>query len=238
MGIRPPKGILLYGPPGCGKTLLAKAAATESGANFIAVKGPEVLSKWVGESEKAIREIFRRARRAAPALIFFDEIDAIAGARGRDTSGVIDRIVNQLLTEMDGIEPLRGVVVIGATNRPDLLDPALLRPGRFDRIIYVPPPDVRARYEILKIHTRKIPLAEDVDLLELAKMTEGYSGADLEALVREAVMLALREDIKPRPIPYSYFKKAMEYVKPSLTHELMQAYEKVREELTRKILYM
>ncbi|MEM1526106.1 MAG: CDC48 family AAA ATPase [Ignisphaera sp.] len=238
MGIRSPKGILLYGPPGCGKTLLAKAAATESGANFIAVKGPEVLSKWVGESEKAIREIFRRARRAAPAIIFFDEIDAIAAIRGHDTSGVIDRIVNQLLTEMDGIEPLRGVVVIGATNRPDLLDPALLRPGRFDRVIYVPPPDVKARYEILKIHTKKIPLSEDVDLLEMAKITEGYSGADLEALVREAVMLALREDIRPRPISLNYFKKAMEYVKPSLTHELLQAYERVKEELLRRMLYM
>ncbi|MEM1541181.1 MAG: CDC48 family AAA ATPase [Ignisphaera sp.] len=237
-GIRPPKGILLYGPPGCGKTLLAKAAATESGANFIAVKGPEVLSKWVGESEKAIREIFRRARRAAPALIFFDEIDAIAAMRGHDVSGVTDRIVNQLLTEMDGIEPLRGVVVIGATNRPDLLDPALLRPGRFDRIIYVPPPDLKARYEILKIHTRKIALAEDVDLIELAKMTEGYSGADIENLVREAVMLALREDIRPRPIGYKYFRKAMEQIKPSLTAEGLQAYERVREELTRKMLYM
>ncbi|MEM1805924.1 MAG: CDC48 family AAA ATPase [Ignisphaera sp.] len=237
-GIRPPKGILLYGPPGCGKTLLAKAAATESGANFIAVKGPEILSKWVGESEKAIREIFRRARRAAPALIFFDEIDAIAAMRGHDVSGVTDRIVNQLLTEMDGIEPLRGVVVIGATNRPDLLDPALLRPGRFDRIIYVPPPDLKARYEILKIHTRKIALAEDVDLIELAKMTEGYSGADIENLVREAVMLALREDIRPRPISYKYFRKAMEQIKPSLTAEGLQAYERVREELTRKMLYM
>jgi transitional endoplasmic reticulum ATPase len=238
MGIRPPKGILLYGPPGCGKTLLAKAAATESGANFIAVKGPEILSKWVGESEKAIREIFKRARKAAPAIIFFDEIDAIAPVRGHDVSGVTDRIVNQMLTEMDGIEALRGVVVIGATNRPDLLDPALLRPGRFDRVIYVPPPDTKARYEILKIHTRKIPLAEDVNLVELAKIAEGYSGADLEALVREAVMLALREDIRPRPIGVKYFTKAMEYVKPSLTKERLESYEKVQEELTRRMLYM
>ncbi len=240
MGIRPPKGILLYGPPGCGKTLLAKAAATESGANFIAVKGPEILSKWVGESEKAIREIFRRARQVAPAIIFFDEIDAIAPARGlhHDTSGVTDRIVNQLLTEMDGIEPLRGVVVVGATNRPDLLDPALLRPGRFDRLIYVPPPDLKARYEILKIHTRKVPLAEDVDLMELAKRTEGYSGADLEALVREAVMLALREELRPRPISMKYFLRAMEIVKPSLTRDKLERYEKIREELTRRILYM
>ncbi len=238
MGIRPPKGILLYGPPGCGKTLLAKAAATESGANFIAVKGPEILSKWVGESEKAVREIFRRARRAAPAIIFFDEIDAIAPVRGHDVSGVTDRIVNQLLTEMDGIEPLRGVVVIGATNRPDLLDSALLRPGRFDRIIFVPPPDLKARYEILKIHTRKIPLADDVDLVQLAKITEGYSGADIEALVREAVMLALRESLVPRPISMKYFQKAMEYVKPSLTRERLEAYEKVHEELSRRMLYM
>jgi transitional endoplasmic reticulum ATPase len=238
MGIRAPKGILLYGPPGCGKTLLAKAAATESSANFIAVKGPEILSKWVGESEKAVREIFRRARRAAPAIIFFDEVDAIAPVRGHDVSGVTDRIVNQLLTEMDGIEPLRGVVVVGATNRPDLLDPALLRPGRFDRVIFVPPPDIKARYEILKIHTRKIPLSEDVELIQLAKATEGYSGADLEALVREAVMLALREDMRPRPISYKYFQKAMEYVKPSLTRERLEAYERVQEELTRKMLYM
>ena len=239
MGIKPPKGILLYGPPGCGKTLLAKAAATESGANFIAVKGPEVLSKWVGESEKAIREIFRRARQVAPAIVFFDEIDAIAPARGvhHDTSGVTDRIVNQLLTELDGITPLRGVIVIGATNRPDLLDPALLRPGRFDRLIYVPPPDKRARYEILKIHTRKVPLASDVDLERLAEMTEGYSGADLEALVREAVMIALRESLKPRPISMKHFEKAMESVKPSLTRDIRRRYENMRNEIVKR-MYM
>ncbi|RUM46870.1 MAG: AAA family ATPase, partial [Hyperthermus sp.] len=195
MGVRPPKGVLLFGPPGTGKTLLAKAAATESGANFIAVRGPEVLSKWVGESEKAIRQIFRRARQVAPAIVFFDEIDSIAPARGmrHDTSGVTDRIVNQLLTEMDGIEPLTNVVVVAATNRPDILDPALLRPGRFDRLIYVPPPDKEARLEILRIHTRKMPLAEDVDLERLAQQTEGYTGADLEAVAREAAMIAVRE---------------------------------------------
>ncbi len=238
MGIRPPRGILLFGPPGTGKTLLAKAAATESGANFIAVRGPEVLSKWVGESEKAIRMIFRRARQVAPAIIFFDEIDAIAPARGfrHDTSGVTDRIVNQMLTEMDGIQPLNNVVVIGATNRPDILDPALLRPGRFDRLIYVPPPDKRARLEILKIHTRRTPLAKDVDLEKLAEMTEGYTGADLEALVREAVLSALREKFEARPVEMKYFLQAMKVVKPSLSREDIERYERLKEQLKRMII--
>uniref|UniRef100_UPI0035940F19 AAA family ATPase n=1 Tax=Acidianus infernus TaxID=12915 RepID=UPI0035940F19 len=183
-----------FGPPGTGKTMLAKAVATESGANFIAVRGPEVLSKWVGESEKAIREIFRRARQTAPTVIFFDEIDSIAPMRGfAHDSGVTERIVNQLLAEMDGITPLNKVVVIAATNRPDILDPALLRPGRFDRLIYVPPPDKKARLEILKVHTRNVPLADDVNLETLAEKTEGYTGADLEAVVREATMLMLRQ---------------------------------------------
>ncbi len=193
MGIKPPKGILLYGPPGTGKTLLAKAVANESGANFISVKGPEVLSKWVGESEKKIREIFNRARMVAPCIIFFDEIDAIAPMRGLDVNRVTDRIVNQLLTEMDGLEELADVVVIAATNRPDILDPALLRPGRFDRKIYVPPPDEEARYEIFKVHTRGMPLAEDVDLKELAERTKFYTGADIEAVCKEAAILAMRE---------------------------------------------
>jgi transitional endoplasmic reticulum ATPase len=193
-GIRPPKGVLLFGPPGTGKTMLAKAVATESGANFIAVRGPEVLSKWVGESEKAIREIFKRARQTAPTVIFFDEIDSIAPMRGMaHDSGVTERMVNQLLSEMDGIVPLSKVVVIAATNRPDILDPALLRPGRFDRLIYVPPPDKKARLEILKVHTASVPLSSDVNLEVLAEKTEGYTGADLEALVREATMIALRD---------------------------------------------
>ncbi|MEM0223094.1 MAG: CDC48 family AAA ATPase, partial [Thermofilum sp.] len=165
LGIDPPKGILLYGPPGTGKTLLAKAVATESEANFVSIKGPEVYSKWVGESERAIRELFRKARQVAPSVVFIDEIDALAPVRGLVTadSGVTERVVSQLLTEMDGLERLEGVVVIGATNRPDILDPALLRPGRFDRLIYVPPPDEKARFEILKVHTRRMPLAEDVN---------------------------------------------------------------------------
>ncbi len=233
MGIRPPKGILLFGPPGTGKTLLAKAAATESGANFIAVRGPEVLSKWVGESEKAIRKIFERARQVAPAIVFFDEIDSIAPARGfrHDTSGVTDRIVNQLLTELDGIVPLQNVVVIAATNRPDIIDPALLRPGRFDRLIYVPPPDKEARKQIFKIHTRKVPLADDVDFDKLAELTEGYTGADIEAVVREAVMTKLREKLEVGPVEMRHFMEALKKVPPSLSPEDIKRYERMAREL-------
>ncbi len=237
MGIRPPKGILLFGPPGTGKTLLAKAAATESQANFIAVRGPEILSKWVGESEKAIRKIFERARQVAPAIIFFDEIDSIAPARGaRFDSGVTDRIVNQLLTEMDGIQPLTNVVVIAATNRPDILDPALLRPGRFDRIIYVPPPDKEARKQIFKIHTRKVPLADDVDFDKLAELTEGYTGADIEAVVREAVMLKLREKLEVGKVEMRHFLQALKKVPPSLTREDIERYERLARELKKMTL--
>ncbi|RLE57376.1 MAG: AAA family ATPase [Thermoprotei archaeon] len=227
MGIKPPKGILLYGPPGCGKTLLAKAVATESGANFIAIKGPEVFSKWVGESERAIREVFRKARMAAPCVVFIDEIDAIAPMRGLGyaDSGVTERVVSTLLTEMDGIERLENVVVIAATNRPDILDPALLRPGRFDRLIYVPPPDYKARLEILKIHTRNMPLDKDVDLEELARRTDGYSGADLELLCREAGLLALRENINADRVSWRHFEEALKRVRPSVTPDLIKMYE-------------
>ncbi|MCI4396801.1 MAG: AAA family ATPase, partial [Thermoprotei archaeon] len=207
-------------------------------ANFIAVRGPEILSKWVGESEKAIREIFRRARQVAPTIVFFDEIDSIAPARGfrYDTSGVTDRIVNQILAEMDGIQPLSNVVVIAATNRPDILDPALLRPGRFDRLVYIPPPDKQSRLSILKIHTRKVPLASDVDLDKLAEMTEGYTGADLEALVREAVMLALREKLEARPVEMKYFLKAMEQVQPSLNKDDIEKYTRLAKQLKKLTL--
>ena len=230
MGITPPKGTLLYGPPGCGKTLLAKAVATESQANFITVKGPEVLSKWVGESERAVREIFRRAKQVAPCIIFFDEIDAIAPERGRryGDSGVTERVVNQLLTEMDGITRLENVIVIGATNRPDILDTALVRPGRFDRVIYVPPPDKESRVEIFKVHTKKMPLADDVNLDKLAEMTENYTGADIEALCREAAIIALREKGGPTKVEMRHFKEAMRRIPPSLTKEDMTRYELIR----------
>jgi len=217
--------------------LLAKAVATESEANFISVRGPELLSKWVGESERAIREVFRRARQAAPCVIFFDEIDAIAPARGfrTDTSGVTDRMVNQLLAEMDGIVPLQNVVVIAATNRPDIIDPALLRPGRFDRIVYVPPPDKKARLEIFKIHLRNTPLDKDVDLEKLAEMTEGYTGADIEAVCREAVLIALREKFKPRPVSMKHFEQALKVVPPSLKPEDIRRYEEIGRELRRAL---
>jgi len=236
MGIDPPRGILLYGPPGCGKTLLAKAVANESEANFIAVKGPEILSKWVGESERAIREIFRKAKEAAPCIVFFDEIDAITPRRGsRHDAGVTDRIVNQLLTEMDGISLLKGVVVIAATNRPDIVDPALLRPGRFDRIIYVPPPDKVARLEIFKVHTRRMPLAPDVDLEQLADRTEGYTGADIAAVCREAAITALRESGKPTKVAMRHFEKALSAIPPSVTPEDAKMYEKIAESLKRMV---
>ena len=245
LGITPPKGILLYGPPGTGKTLLAKAVATESEANFIAIKGPEVLSKWVGESEKNIREIFRKARQAAPTVIFIDEIDAIAPRRGTDVNRVTDRLINQLLTEMDGIQENSGVVVIGATNRPDIIDPALLRPGRFDRLILVPAPDEKARLEIFKVHTRRVPLAEDVSLEELAKRTEGYTGADIEAVVREAAMLAMRRALQEgiiRPgmkadevrgkvkVTMKDFEEALKKIGPSVSKETMEYYRKIQEQ--------
>lgn len=194
MGAKQPKGILLYGPPGTGKTLLAKAVAHETQANFISIKGPELLSKWVGESEKGVREVFRKARQAAPSIIFFDEIDSIAPVRGKSfDSGVTERMISQFLTELDGLEELKGVVVIAATNRPDMIDPALLRPGRFDKIIRIGLPEETSRLEILKIHTKDIPLADDVDLLELSRKTEDFSGAELALLCHEAVLVAIQE---------------------------------------------
>ncbi len=237
IGIKPPKGILLYGPPGCGKTLLAKAVATESNANFVAIKGPEVFSKWVGESERAIREVFRRARTAAPAVIFFDEFEAIASVRGAGyaDTGVTERVISQLLTEMDGIARLEDVVVLAATNRPDLIDPAILRPGRIDRLIYVPPPDLEARKQIFQIYTKKMPLAKDVDLEELAAKTEGYSGADIASVCREAGMFALRRDLNAKEVTRQDFEKALEKVPPSITPEMIQFYEGIAKRVKGRI---
>ncbi len=232
LGIEPPKGVLLYGPPGCGKTLLAKAVASESEANFISIKGPELLSKWVGESEKAVRQVFKKARQVAPAIIFIDEIDSLFPRRGTGLdSGVTERVVSQMLTEIDGIQPLRDIVVIGATNRPDLIDPAILRPGRLERLIYVGPPDLQARHEILKVLTKKMPLAEDVDLWRIATMTDRFSGADLAALVREAAMSALREDLNASKVEMRHFEMALHKIKPSLTDDLLKYYEEVMKTL-------
>jgi transitional endoplasmic reticulum ATPase len=236
MGISPPKGILLYGPPGCGKTLLARAVATESKANFISIKGPELLSKWVGESEKAIREVFRKAKMAAPCIIFFDEFDSIAPSRGRHTSdsGVSEKVLSQFLTELDGLEVMKDILVIAATNRPDILDPALIRPGRIDRILLVPGPDEEARIEILKIFTKKMPLASNVNIEKLSELTEGFSGADIETWCREAAMIALRENIRARKVTVEHFKESRNDMHPTLTKEIVDWYEKFGEKLKRR----
>lgn len=231
LGVNPPKGLLLYGAPGTGKTLLAKAVATESEANFILVNGPELLSKWVGESEKAVREVFKKARHTSPTVVFFDEIDSLAPKRGTNNeSNVTERVVNQLLTEMDGLEDLYDIVVVAATNRPDILDPALLRPGRFDRIILTPVPNEKARTEIFKVHTKGMPVK--VDLQKMAKMTEGYAGADIEAVCREAAIYALREDFQAKSVEEKHFTEALNKVKPSITEEIEKSYQEVKERLS------
>lgn len=251
----PPKGILLYGPPGTGKTLMAKAAAHESEANFISIKGPELLSKWVGESEKGVREVFRKARQAAPCIVFFDEIDAIAPTRGGmgSDSHVTERVISQLLTELDGLEVLSNVIIIAATNRPDIIDAALLRPGRFDRLLYVPPPEKDSRIKIFKIHTSKKPLADDVKIETLAAQTEGYTGADIAALASAAVMLALREHIEKYKDPkkaesaktelkihMKHFEEAMKKIRPLSKHEI-ETYRSIAErfgkpDLTKEVI--
>ena len=233
LGIRPAKGFLLYGPPGNGKTLLAKAVAREAEANFVATKSSDLLSKWVGESEKQVSRLFQRARQVAPTVVFIDEIDALAPARGSGIgdSNVTERVVNTLLAEMDGLEELQGVVVIAATNRPTLLDPALLRPGRFDEIVYVPVPDTEGRRVILGIQTGRMPLAEDVDLDALAERTDRFSGADLENLVRKAGLLALRSDADVEHVTMVHFETALEDTRPSVTPEAEKEYERMKREL-------
>ncbi|MGC8496053.1 MAG: CDC48 family AAA ATPase [Candidatus Micrarchaeia archaeon] len=230
IGIRPVKGILLVGAPGTGKTLLAKAVATERESNFISIKGPELLSKYVGESEKAVREVFRKAKQAAPCIIFIDEIDAIASMRGSDygDSLVTERVVDTLLTEFDGLSELKNVVVLAATNRPDIIDPALLRPGRFDKIIEIPLPDEAARLEIFKVHTKRMPLDKDVDLNELAKATENYTGAEIENIVREAGMSAIRA--KKSKVSKHDFELALQEVRPAIPKELADRIRRFKEE--------
>ena len=233
LGIRPPKGMLLYGPPGTGKTLIAKAVANESGANFICVNGPEIASKWLGETEKAIRQIFKRAKQMAPCIIFFDEIDSIAPKRGAGDSTAWERAVNQLLTSMDGVESLDNVTVIAATNRPDMIDPALLRPGRFDKLVFMGKPDLESRLRILEVHTKDMPLM-DVDLLSIAEKTDGYVGADLEALCREAAMTAFRENPSVKFINKNHFAASLKTVKPSIDAKMMEGYAQMATEIRKR----
>jgi transitional endoplasmic reticulum ATPase len=230
VGIRPPSGVLLYGPPGSGKTMLAKAVANEAGANFISIAGPELLSKFVGESEKHVRDVFRRAKQVAPAIIFFDEIDSLAPRRGLEVgTRVMENVVSQILTAMSGLEEMHNVIVLAATNRPDILDPALLRPGRFDRQIFVPAPDQKSRLEILKIHTRNMPL-KGIDLKKLARETDGYTGADIEALAREAGLSALRENMKTKAVTKKHFAGAIKKVRPSVTPRLLEFYKNMTDQ--------
>ena len=235
-GVTPPHGILLYGPPGTGKTLLAKAVATESQANFIAIRGPELLSKWVGESEKAVREVFRKAKQASPSIIFLDELDAIAPRRGAFAGGshVTESVVNQILSLLDGLESLRDVMVLGASNRPDMIDPALLRPGRFDRLLLVKPPDKKSREKILKIHTSGMKLGADVNLSQLASDLEGYVGADIAAISREAVMIALREDLNTELIEIRHFHEAKKAVHPSINERIIKEFQELEKKLLGK----
>jgi transitional endoplasmic reticulum ATPase len=233
LGIRPAKGFLLYGPPGTGKTLLAKAAARESEANFIATKSSDLLSKWYGESEQQIARLFNRARQVAPTIIFIDELDSLVPARGGGLGEpqVTERVVNTILSEMDGLEELQNVVVIGATNRPTLIDPALLRPGRFDELIYVGTPDTAGRRRILAIHTRNMPLADDVDLEKVAQRTDHFTGADLEDLVRRAGLTALRRGLDAAQVTMADFEVALSETRASVTPEMLEEYDRIQETL-------
>lgn len=239
MGVNPPKGVLMYGPPGCSKTLIGKALATESGLNFIAIKGPELFNKWVGESERAVRELFRKAKQASPCILFFDEIDALAVERSSESSGrsggsdVGNRVLAQMLTELDGVEALDGVIVVAATNRPDRIDKALLRPGRLDHVIYVRLPDEATRREIFEIGTRKMPLKFDEDgfgsvaeaLDQLANRTNGYSGAEIVAICQEAGLIALENSLDAEHVTYRHFLTALEHVKPRTSSDGLNIYD-------------
>jgi transitional endoplasmic reticulum ATPase len=229
MGVRAPRGALLFGPPGCGKTLIAKSLATISSANIIVVRGPEVLSKWVGESEKAIREIFRKAKSSSPCIIVFDELDSLARPRGQDDISGNERVLSQLLTEMDD-SGSSGVIIIGITSRPDLIDTSLIRPGRLDLIVYVEPPDEKARYEIVGKLTSGMPLSDDVNLAGIATRTKGFSGADLVALCREAAINAIRNE--EQLVNNLDFDKSLQFVKPSITKDVEDWYESIRRNLT------
>jgi transitional endoplasmic reticulum ATPase len=226
MGVKPPKGVLIYGAPGTGKTLLAKAVANESKANFISVKGPEILSKWVNETPQLVKKLFEKARQVSPTVIFIDEIDSVAMRRDLETTqhrGM--SAVEALLTEMDGLQDLNDIVIIGATNRPDILDTALLRPGRFDRIVLVPVPDKKTRKDIFTVHTKGMPLDKDVDMNQIIEKTEGYVGADIESVCREAAIFALREDMKSKTIKMKHFDKALEKVSPSAPKDVEEEYK-------------
>lgn len=236
MGVQPPRGILLYGPPGCSKTMIAKALATESSLNFISIKGPELFSMWVGESERAVREVFRKARQVAPAIVFFDEIDAIGGERSTEASGgnaggrkggdsVQERVLAQLLTELDGVEPLQNVTILAATNRPDLIDKALLRPGRIDRIIYVGLPDSAERKEIFRIKLARTPIHQDVDMENLIFSTHNYTGAEIQAVCQDAALRALGDDLNCSHVKNIHFQDAMQAIRPRINNKLLEMYE-------------